>query len=398
MKFFNERVITEDHVSMIKEFLRVYRKHKIINYNNNFIEHSEMEKGIFILDRNNEILKLVEEHLEPWLDPWNVIQRSIEQGELVGYDYRKLPLKLRQYMYSVDQLFFNIWFNRMKYRTSEADYDSRHERLLVLIPDYTDEEYERYVLLGNPLPTALGKKARDSARRSYKTVNEIIKCNIDKFTHFITLTVANPEKMDRHRFLNETRLKGEESIEFAYISGDDFELVKKHFTQTMASLSKKMKRKGIPLEYIAVWELQGNGNYHFHMLSTEIPKEELYEVPEWLDYNHLERKRNNGMGLRQWKHGKSDVQLIKNKARLTTYVSKYIIKSFQNVREETYSDYLNKKKYFVTTGLNRPTYEYFSDDIDEGIKAILGEEEPFVKEYTNPYNHGLITKRQYSLV
>ncbi|MNJ67030.1 hypothetical protein D3C77_631630 [compost metagenome] len=94
-----------------------------------------------------------------------------------------------------------------------------------------------------------------------------------------------------------------------------------------------------------------------------------------------------------WQFGKSDCQPIKNKARLTTYVSKYIIKSFQNVKEETYEDYLNKKKYFVTSGLKRPDISYDINTIPN-----LEEIEPFVKEYMNPYNEGVITKKQYTLV
>lgn len=374
---------------MLKKTLKNYTTTKVINYNNNFLDIIEMEKGVFIKE-DNGISELVEEFLEPWLDDWKIIEMQLESGCWLEYNFDSLPKKLKDYMYVVDSLLYERWYNSLN--PSNTDYDSRLTKLEVLIPDYTDEEFNHYVVLGNPLPTPLGKKARDSARRTYKTVNELIKCNVDKFKHFITLTFADEKRKERHLELNDRRKEGEASVIFKYIDATDFDLCKRKYTQFMDKLKQRLKEKGISLEYIAVWELQGNGHYHFHILSTEIPIDEMYLIPEWLDYNHLKKERYNGYGLKKWKYGKSDIQEIKNKARLTTYVSKYIIKSFQNVNPDTYEEYLNKKKYFVTTGLNRPVINYMLDDIDYELN------EPYIKEYINPYNNGLITKKQYTLV
>lgn len=390
MKFFSNKILTKEHVFALKSTLKFYSKDKIINYNNNFLDVIEMEKGVYVKDRDNEIFALIEEYLEPWLDDWKIMQMQIESGMWVEYDYRLLPSKLKQYMYLVDSMLYEIWYRDVTGRN--IDYDSRLNKLSSLDPDYEDNDFIEHVLLGKPLPTTLGKKASDSARRSYRVVNEIIKSNIDLFESFLTLTFATNDRRYRHIELNSKRAEGESNIEFQYVDASDFELTKKKFTGFMDNLRKRLKRKGILLEYIAVWELQGNGNYHFHILSTRIPEDELYKIPEWLDYNHIKKERYNGFGLSAWTYGKSDCQEIKDKARLTTYVSKYIIKSFQNVNPDTYNDYLGKKKYFVTNGLKRPTISYVND------YSELEEKESFIKTYINPYNNGLITKKQYTLV
>lgn len=390
MRFFNTKVLTKEHVLALKKNLKFYTTQKYINYNNNFIDVVDMEKGIYVTDRENELFSMIEEYLEPWLDDWKVIEMQLESGTWLEYDYNKLPKKLKDYMYKIDSLCFELWYRDVNGKG--VDYERRLNKLEELIPDYTDDEFNRYVLLGHAIPTTLGKKARDSARRSYKTVNEIIKCNIDTFESFLTLTFADVGKKYRHLQLNDEREEGEEEIRFDYVDGTDFELVKRIFTNFMKNLKRKLDKKGYPLEYITVWELQGNGNYHFHILSTRIPDDELFDIPTWLDYDYIKKERFNGKGLKNWVYGKSDCQKIKNKARLTTYVSKYIIKSFQNVQEGTYLDYLNKKKYFVTKGLKRPIESY--DFLNENLEL----NDPYTKEYINPYNKGLITKKQYTII
>lgn len=398
MNYFNRNVITREQIDGLKGTLKKYIKNKIINYKNNYIDHSVIEKGMLVVDREDEIFQLIEQHLEPWLDDWWILQKQISEGAWVAYDFYKLPCNLRKYMYKVDSMLAGRWYSSIRYKASVDDYERKEQALKAVIPDFTQEEYDKYVLLGHSVPNTLGKKARDSARRSYKTVNEIIKCNMDKFEHFVTFTIASESKKNRHIQLNNLRSPDELSIEFEYINGQDFEEVKKQYSKIMNTLGTKLKRKGIPFEYIAVWEIQTNGNYHFHILCTRIPEEELYNVPEWLDMNHLEKKRYFGKGLSNWTFGKSDVQEIKDKSRLTTYVSKYIIKSFQNVREETYTEYLNKKKYFASKGLERPTVSYYAEDEDLDLDDLLVGIEPYVKVYINPYNNGLITKNHYTLV
>lgn len=398
LRYFSRSVITREHIENLKNSLKKNKKNKIINYNDNFIEHTVMEKGIRLLDKEDEIFLLIKEYLEPWLDDWYVMQKQIELGRWQAYDFYKLPRKLQSYMLSVDTMLHANWWRNVGYSTSIEEYDRREQQLKSLIPEYTQDDYDRYVLLGHRIPDTDGKKARAAARRAYKVLNEIIKCNIDKFEQFVTFTVAPEKNKKKHLDLNASRAPGEKDIKLTYIDGTDFEAVKKKYIRVMTTLGQKLKRKGIPFEYITVWEIQTNGNYHFHILCSRIPKEELYDVPEWLDIKHddVNKERAFGQGLSIWKYGKSDVQEIKDKSRLTTYVSKYIMKSFQNVRVDQYQEYLQKKKYFPSKGLVRPEIEYFGDD--EELDLDVDDLEPFVKKYTNPYNDGLITKKLYSKI
>ena len=303
-------------------------------------------------------------------------------------------------MYDMDALFFARWMKHVTRSTTCSYYEQKEERLRAMIPTYTDDEYEKYVVLGHSIPSTLGRKAKESARRSYKTVSALFKANASLFKQFVTFTFAREENAQKYRDLNAERQENEYDLEFEYIDATDFECAKRMFTKTINKLSIALKKRGISFEYIAVWELQTNGNYHFHLLCTEIPEQFLYSVPMWLDYDYRNKKFNHGKGLKYWKYGKSDVQIIKSSERMSTYVSKYIIKSFINVDAESYEEYLNKRKYFPSKGLAKSKEEYVTDEQFEKVLRELevAEKVAFEKKYTNPYTSSVITKKVYTLV
>lgn len=396
MKYFSKRFIEKEDIEILKKTRRRFVRNKIINHNGNFVEHLNTERYFAVVPEDDEILKLIEEYLEPALDDtW-----FDEKWRPKNYDYSKLPSKLKSYMYAMDSLFFHNHYTEVSEGVSVQEYNRILARIESTMPEYTQGDIDDYLMLGKPIPTPLGKKARDSARRAYKTVNGILKANINKFSHFVTLTFAPGGNMSKHLQLNENRLSGEYDIKFDYVDGMDFEIAKKKFTQSMNDFSKKLKKQGIEFEYLAVWELQKNGAYHFHLLTTRIPNLEQYKVPSWLDYDHREDKFERGYGLMYWKYGKSDVQEIKNHAQISTYVSKYILKSFHNVQEDTYEQYIGKKKYFASRGLIRPIEAYLDDgEVENAMKEFdLTEIEPYEKKYINPYNDGLITNKIYTLI
>lgn len=395
MKYFRKDFISGFQIEQLKKVLRESAKIKTIEYNGNFIERVEMEKAVRIRNKDSEIYDLISEYLEPWTKVTDdeIVWRSIEEGKYYGYDFNSLPSKLKRVLRQYDQILYEIDLQKLM-NPPEIDYDKRVERLKQLIPDYTDMEFENYVVLGHPFPSPLGKKARESARRSYRVMNEIIKSNIDKFTQFVTLTFAPIENKERHRELNDNRQHGECYLEFEYIDGKDFERAKEVYTDCIKSIQERYKRKGKKFEYVTVWELQRNGNYHFHLLCSELDLDEKYRVPDWLDTNMTTGKKNNGHGLTAWKYGKSDVQEIKDPARVTTYVSKYIIKSFLNVTEDSYMEYLNKKKYYCSRGLVRPVVTYDT----EFELSNDGYEETLTREYVNAYNEGNIKKTYYTKI
>jgi hypothetical protein len=396
LRYFSKREITAEQIEVLIESRKIIVKDKIINHNGNFVEHVNMEHGLKVLPENDLILEQIRRHLIPCLeDFW------LEDFQLNNYRFNDLPRELKRYMLDKDSLFFSFWCKRVTYRPSIDQFDRMEERLERMIPDYTEGQYARHVINGQAIPTSLGKKAKDSARRSYKTVNSLIKSNIHLFKNFVTFTFAIGEHSGKYQKMNRERNKGEYDLQFEYVDAKDFELAKNAFTRAMFNLSRRLKRKGISLEYIAVWELQKNGNYHFHMLCSEIPQNELYKVPDWLDYDFRNHRKNDGYGLKEWRFGKSDIQEIKSPEKITTYVSKYIIKSFLCVSEDHYESYLNKKKYFPSKGLERSESKYFVSDTElekEFRKLELLDKIAFEREYINPYNDSKITNKIYTFV
>lgn len=396
LKYFSKRYIEKHEIDFLKKSRRRFVRNKVVNHNGNFVEHLSTERLMSVVPKDDEILRMIEEYLEPALnDTW-----FDDKWRPKNYDFDSLPRKLRSYIKSVDMVMFHVSYVEALEGAPIDEYNRRLDKLEKTNPDFTDDDFIDHVLFGKSIPSTIGRKAKESARRAYKQVNGILKANINKFSHFVTLTFAPEKNKLRHKQLNADRQDGEYNIEFDYVDGNDFEIAKKKFSQYVNDFSKKLRKQGIEFEYLAVWELQKNGAYHFHLLTTHIPKMEQYKVPSWLDYDHREDKFERGYGLIYWDYGKSDVQEIKNHAQISTYVSKYILKSFYNVSEETYDTYLGKKKYFASRGLVRPVETYLEDgEVHKALEEFdLDDIEPFEKKYTNPYNDGLITNKIYTLL
>ena len=270
MKFFDKKIMTDEHIIALRESRKIKVKNKIINYNNNFIELINMESGLRVFPENDELLDMINS-IERFDPDWNCFVNQ-DWNEYRNYKYEELPAKLKRYMRDMDALFFARWMKSVNRSAPCSYYEQKEERLLTMIPNYTEEEYAKYVVLGQPIPSTLGKKAKDSARRSYKTVSALFKANAELFKQFVTFTFAREENAQKYRDLNARRQPDEVDLEFEYVDATDFEMAKKMFTKTINKLSISLKKKGIPFEFIAVWETQTNGNYHFHLLCTEIPQ------------------------------------------------------------------------------------------------------------------------------
>jgi hypothetical protein len=400
LRFFSKKFLTDEHIKKLKDSRKIYAKDKVIQHGDNFVEVINYEKRVKVYPQNDELLDMINS-IEFHCPIEYMIMNGITKKNYCNYIYDDLPSKLRSYMSKMDAYFFAVWFSEHMNGNSFVRYQRLEDRLYAVNDAVTDEDFEKYVILGRSIPSTLGKKAKDSARRSYKSVNAIIKTNIHKFTTFLTFTFAQEKNKNKYVMLNDERLDGEKDLNFDYIDASDFELAKEKYTSIMNMLKKKLKRKGLEFYYLTVWELQKNGNYHFHVLCSDLPNDELYIMPKWLDYDFINKKFYNGQGLKQWSYGKSDVQKIKSPARVTSYVSKYIIKSFLNVDSDSYIDYLHKKKYFVSQNLDKPIIDYFDkvSDFDGLIDDLALENiDPFIKEFINPYNDGKIISKVYSKI
>lgn len=298
------------------------------------------------------------------------------------YDFDALSSGLKAYMREKDDFFYNMAYKKYKKNQNIQTeiYDERAERLIKFNPEHDDDDYIKYVLQGVPIPTPTYLKAKRSASRSYKTVVGLIDANIDKFSDFLTLTFAHEDNKDKHHgFFAE------------YIDPTNFDSCKKKYTDCMRLIRSYLKNRGEEFYYIGIWELQKNGNYHFHALTSPIPDDILYDVPEWLDIDFRTGKRRNGKGIQQWKYGKSDVEKVKDRHKMKTYISKYILKSLLAVDEEEYETYLNQKKYFPSRNLEKPKIiNDNSIDFDKLIEELNNKSNVYQTEYKNPYNDSTI--------
>lgn len=96
----------------------------------------------------------------------------------------------------------------------------------------------------------------------------------------------------------------------------------------------------------------------------------IVKCPNWLDKDYLTNKVNGSNILILWSYGKSDVSLINSKSRVTTYISKYMIKSLKEIDETTYVDRLNKKRYYNSNNLDVPTIEIgLVDEVTDYISS-----------------------------
>lgn len=370
-KFFSDKYMRKAHIDAIRKSRRVLVTDKIIRYDEDlFFEHYAYENPIFVIPQDDEIIRELE---------------GINIGENDEYDYNSVSTNFKKYLRIIDDYYFDKAYKEWKNKSSLSD-RLIEERIKIIESSFerelTNEELEM-ILNGKMFKyeTETFVKARISARRAYKTVLELIRANLTSFESFITLTFARKEHAIKY-FSN--------GSDFELINDvQDFDLVKKCFVKFVNTLQKNMRRKNIKFEYIAVYERHKDGAYHFHLVSTLIPDEYLTDCPEWLDYDFKTKKRRNGKMLSHWKYGKSDVEIIRDKERMSTYLSKYIAKSFENLTDtdENYDKYLNQKKYFASRGLKRPTVEYIRSNEEEQKELITKKKAEYSDKYSTSYKN-----------
>lgn len=236
-----------------------------------------------------------------------------------------------------------------------------------------DEVYKKYIIDKETIPLTTKEKAKKSVNRSYQNVDNLAKANAESFKYFITLTFADKLEDEKYKKLNKERKEGEYNLNFKYVEdARNVEMCSKilhrFFDNVNVQLTKTYK---LPkLKYLGVPEYQSNGNIHYHFLISEIPEEMLYQVPEWLDYDNYSKTYKNGLGIKSWLWGKSDVEEIKDKARITSYIEKYLTKDLKECSEIMYKERLNKKRFYKSNNLIKPkiTYDEFID-IDNAVSV-----------------------------
>lgn len=371
------------HIDYLRRSRRVLATDKIVHYEGGFMEHYEYEQAVWVYPKDDWLLKELE---------------AMEIGKEGEYDYKKLSPEFKRYMRFKDDEFFNKAYSLWK--SAHVIAGRKLDRAIDSMEERFDRELfaeEIQSLLNNEIKakiTPTWVKAKNSSRRAYKSVNELIRANLDKFDTFVTLTFARVEHKEKYE---------QHEIDFDLLENvTDFEAVKKAFVKWRNGFAKALKRNGVEFDYIAVYEQHKDGAYHFHLLTSSIPEEFLIDTPDWLDMDYKTGKKRNGKMIEKWLHGKSDVELIRDKERMSTYISKYIAKNFNSLTdtEETYKEYLGKKKYFTSQGLNKPIVEYVKtgemekEEILEKKKALYSDK--YTTSYRNYYSDSIITQTIFS--
>lgn len=370
-RFFSIKYMTKGHIQALRRSRRILVLDKVLNYDDGkFLEHVNYGQPLYVKPKEDNILKELEE---------------MEIGENGEYDYSSLSKEFKRYMrFKDDELFHKAYYD---WKNSERFAELKKERII----DQLEDEYDRDLFESELFDILSGKavknkkpvwvKARASNRRAYKTVLELIRANLSTFDSFITLTFARKEQEQKY-LDNGMNFKLIEDVK-------DFEEVKKCFSKFINTLSKNMRRKNLEFEYVAVYEQHKDGSYHFHLISTKIEDEYLIDAPEWLDIDYKTKKRRNGKMIEKWTYGKSDIEQIRDKEKMSTYLVKYLVKNFNslNDNEDTYREYLGKKKYFVSKGLKRPEVEYLPLNDFTQIEILEKRKAEYSDKYSTTYNN-----------
>lgn len=243
------------------------------------------------------------------------------------------------------------------------------------------------------VPLAVDERMRKSISQTYCAFKNLCFTNADKFKYFITLTFASIDEKEKHLNLNEYRKLNDIDLKFKYLENiKDYEVCVKAMTKFLHRMKTNLKRKDIEFYYLGVPEYQKNGNIHYHFLFSDLPDEFLYHNPSWADRDYTTNKILDSYGLKMWEYGLSNVAIIKDKARCSTYISKYMQKSLKEIDETMYLERLNKKRFYRSNNLEVPSIEYGYVD-EESIEYISMYESTRKDVFSNSF----IYNRQYLL-
>lgn len=230
---------------------------------------------------------------------------------------------------------------------------------------------------------------RELRRRKYyvdrrQVIRRLVDSNyVHGVSKFVTLTYADPPDFGRkfHDLAEAYRwIEGEWDWEAGAFVGGHLEEFQAYLDRCTADFKDFMARlrydKDEPVEYLAVWEIQGErleeyGDLvlHWHFIGFNLP----YVSKRWLQ--------------QIWGHGIADIRLIKNAARAGTYVSKYFGKALvengrfgrrayrrsRGVRNpDGWLDLLDAEQVeCVVDGLGETLYDYeYSTPMGESIRYV----------------------------
>ncbi len=125
-----------------------------------------------------------------------------------------------------------------------------------------------------------------------------------------------------------------------------FEEMRKWLDKMRARHRRKSDEK---FNYIAIPERHKSGQIHWHMVTGNLE-------PNLVD-SGKKYKDNKIYNCPDWQHGFSNVQMMRSKSKISSYVTKYITKDLLNTPARK-----NKRKYWSSNNLTLPDVYGVSDD------------------------------------
>lgn len=178
----------------------------------------------------------------------------------------------------------------------------------------------------NAKGTVNEKKLDCNIRRTKNAIKELVICN--DWEYFITLTL-DQKKYDRY----------------------NLQKFNKDLSQYIRDLRKKYETD---IKYLLIPEQHNDGAWHMHGFLMGLPESELelFDKKQKLPY-YILNKLEKGEEVYNWvgyqdKFGNCDLEPIRDKERVSSYVTKYVTKDLENSIQE-----LNAKMYYCSRGLSR---------------------------------------------
>ncbi len=419
LKYFTLKWTLENRKKILKTFKIGVQKRKVVL--NDVVEEKRFERKIKVYDKSNPIYEEFS-NIEIGDDNWYKKLTFASRKYIIDTckkwekeDNARLPMfytprqvsfldnqmeKLRDYFLSdesyhcflrkdlelresaIQKFIFNreglyspvLFLDKVKIYAIQNNlnyFNKRGNLLPVVIKKYLSGEVK--------IPMSKEEKIERSVKRTRIEFERLVRMNINDFENFVTLTFANKEDKEKYEKLNENSVKHNEyDLKFTYVdNAQDYESCIKKLNTFFSHFKSECKENKFELKYVGVPEYQKNGNIHYHFLMSYVSKELLYDVPSWLDYDAAIKGRRYDKGIKRWSYGKSTIETIEDKQRIIEYVSKYLEKSFEEIKETDFLERLNKRRYYYSQNLEKPKIEYFREEIEEN---------PFVEEMTEELN------------
>lgn len=257
-----------------------------------------------------------------------------------------------QFSYSYDNFTLYRYGDKFKlvYNYVKREGECKKDDTIIAPIIYKDDDVT-LSLCDNTSPfDCSNKRFYESLIRTKNTIFGYAMCN--DWDYFATFTIDS-KKMDRF----------------------DIQKFYKKFTQYINNYNRKLDVK---IKYLLVPERHKNGAWHMHGFLKDIPINDLkpFQYSEKLPI-YLRNKIKNGFSLFSWvgysqRFGFNDLELINDKCRASTYITKYITKDMLNVE-----NYPNKHLYYCSKGLKKP--DKYIVCPKKGTHLTYGYEDDFCK-------------------